>query len=107
MQDRPHFRIFRYAICADEPIVQFMMLYLILCDICENQSGVDRYVMEISPNTDQTQSPHSGRPETIYTKLRNEITHRTNISLELTRNEIINNISEFKRIVHRAIESHI
>jgi len=105
LKENPLIRIYRYAICNDEPIVQFMMLYLILYEIYKNQSAIDKYIMETSPNTVQTPSPLNDKFETIYTKLRNEITHRTNISHEQTRNEIINTLSEFKEITHKAINS--
>ncbi len=98
--------LFRYAICSIEPIVQFMMLYLILCEIFNNQVAIDEFIVKQSPETIQTSSPHNQKPETIYRRLRNEVTHRTANPPESMRNEIISNISEFKKIVKIAIEKH-
>ena len=105
-QHNPLNALFRYAICAIEPIVQFMMLYLILYEIFKNQSAIDEFIMRQSPNTIQTPSPHNGKPETIYSRLRNEVTHRTGNPPESIRNEIIFNISEFTKIVKTATEKH-
>ena len=63
--------------------------------------------MEVSPNTVQIPSPHNGKLETVFTKLRNEITHRVNSSLEETRNGIISNMIRLKDIVHVAIMSQL
>ncbi len=106
LQHNPLNALFRYAICTTEPIVQFMMLYLILYEIFKNQTDIDKFVLEQSPNTIQTPSPHNRKPETIYSRLRNEVTHRTGNPPESMRNDIINNISEFTKIVNYAIEKH-
>ncbi len=99
------FRVFRYATCTNEPIVQFLMFYLILYEIHGNQREVDQYIMEICPNTIRSPSPHNNRKlETIFTRLRNEITHRTNLSPVTTRNEVINNLDSFKQITQKAIQ---
>jgi hypothetical protein len=98
--------LFRYAISTDEPVFQFMLLYLILSEIQHHkQSAVDKYIMKVAPSTPQSVSPHESKiMETIYTKLRNEITHRTNVVYETTRAEIINHLYEFRRIVCTAIK---
>jgi len=98
-------RLFRYAINDSHPVVQFMILYLILYEIQGNQSEVDRYILKVAPTTPQSSSPHTKNLESIYTRLRNEITHRTNIRPETTMAEIINHLDKFKRIVRIAIKS--
>jgi len=104
-------RLFRHAISTDEPIVQFMLLYLILYEIQhDKQQAVDTYVMKVAPSTPQSVSPRPHKSEimeTIYTKLRNEITHRTNVPYKTTRAEIINHLYEFRRIVRTAIKKTI
>jgi hypothetical protein len=101
---KPLISLFRHAIGADEPIVQFLILYLILYDRYGNQHEVDRQIVLHEPATPQSISPHGGKPETIYTRLRNEITHRTNVSPETTRAEIMDNLDGFRMIVHRIIK---
>lgn len=57
------------------------------------------------PATPQSISPHDGKPETIYTRLRNEITHRANdVGPETTRVEIMDNLDGFRMIVHRILK---
>jgi len=89
----------------DEPVVQFMLLYLILDGIHNDQKSIDKFIMRVAPNTIQIPSPHNNKLETIYTKLRNEITHRIGTSPEETRNGIIGNMLGLKEISHVAIFS--
>jgi hypothetical protein len=97
--------LFRYAISTDEPIVQFLILYLILYDTYKNQHKVDKQILSHAPATPQSISPHDGKAETIYTRLRNELAHRTNAIPETMRKEIMNNLDSFRTIVHNIIES--
>lgn len=59
--------------------------------------------MSIDSRTAQIASPHNRMLETIYTKLRNEITHRGKTPPEETRNGIIDNLCQFKEIVFQSI----
>jgi len=100
-------RLYSYAIGTDEPVVQFLILYLILYEINRNQAAIDRQIMALEPNTPQSISTHTRQPETIYTRLRNEITHRINSDPETTRVEIINNQDNFKKIVHDTLKQMV
>jgi len=104
LKNKPLVRLFRFAISDNHPVVQFMMLYLILSEIHKNQPGVDRYILKVAPTTPQSLSPYTKNLETIYTRLRNEITHRTNVGLKTTMAEIISKLDEFKQIVHMALK---
>lgn len=104
---KPLIGLFRYAIRTDEPVVQFIILYLILYEMHKTQQAVDKYIMKVAPTTPQELSPHTRKLETIYTKLRNEITHRTNVGPETTRAEVMNYLDDFRRIVHEAMKSRI
>jgi hypothetical protein len=111
-QHKPLINLFRHAISTENPVVQFMMLYLILDEIYEhNQKIIDAYIMKIAPNTCQTPRPDKLPSkeilETIYTRLRNEITHRMGNHPEDTRDEILKHLYEFKIIVHSAIKLRI
>lgn len=106
-KNHPLVNIFSYAIRIDEPVVQFMLLYLVLYEIFKDQKSIDKYIMKVSPSTLQVPSPHNNKPETIYTKLRNEITHRVDSSPEETRNGIISNTHGLRCIAHTAIMSEI
>jgi hypothetical protein len=107
LKNHPLVNLFSYAIRIDEPVVQFMLLYLILYEIFKNQKSIDKYIMKVSPSTLQVPSPHNNKPETIYTKLRNEITHRVDNSPRETRSGIIGNTHKLKCIVHTAIMAEI
>ncbi len=107
LQHKPLISLFRHAISSDDPVVQFMILYLILYEMYRNQSAVDKHIMEVAPTTPQSISPHTRNPETVYTRLRNEITHRTNVGPEITRAEIIKHLDEFRTIVHRVVKSTV
>jgi len=88
-----------------------LMFYLIIYDLCENQKGVDERILSIAPDTAITEYAYikNGKPqtirETIYTRLRNEVNHRANVSPEGTRNEIINNRDCFRSIVYRILQA--
>ena len=109
-------RLFRYAINADDPVIQFLFLYLILYQMYENQDEVDRTILRFAPNILLSKKParKSGKAkrlspkistETVFTRLRNEIGHGREVDLELTRREIMTNLDEFKAIVHTTLKS--
>lgn len=95
--------IFSYALKNDDPVVKFMLLYLILYEIFAEQKKIDSFIMRINPETEQFQSSHNNKPETIYSKLRNEITHRVCISPDENRNKIMQCLHKFTEIAHKAI----
>jgi hypothetical protein len=97
--------LFRCAISSDEPIVQFLLLYLILDGIFGDQKNIDKHILDNVPTTHQSVSPRNGRPETIYTRLRNEIGHRAFVNPEATKREIMNNLDSFRAIVRGIVES--
>lgn len=103
----PLVSIFSYAMRIEEPIVKFMLLYLILYEVYKDQKSIDQFIMRASPSTLQMPSPHNGNPETVFTKLRNEVTHRISNPPERTRSEIITNMLELENIAHMAVMSQL
>jgi len=105
----PYHSMYRFAISIDEPIVQFMVLYLILYEKFKNsknqnsQTEVDKAILSIAPSTPTSISSETGKNETIYTKLRNQLSHYRNTPPDTTRREIINYLYEFRNIVHKAV----
>jgi hypothetical protein len=97
--------MFRFAISQSDPVLRFMFLYYILLTINnDKQREVDKFIIHENPGTPQTKSPKHGRPETIYTRLRNELGHpRTGVNLQNTYIEIRNNVSIFQSLVKKAI----
>nr|WP_320012418.1 hypothetical protein [uncultured Desulfobulbus sp.] len=95
--------LFSYSLKNEDPVVRFMLLYLILYEIFGKQIKIDNFIMSIDPETEQSKSPHNNKLETIYSKLRNEITHRVSTSPEEIRNKIIQYLPKFNEITHNAI----
>lgn len=101
--------LYRSALGSDDPIIQFLILYLVLYDIAGNreQEKVDGLILCREPLAVQTKSPHNGKLETIYTRIRNEITHRAEVNRESVRADVLNNLDAFKAIVRRVIQARI
>lgn len=103
-----HIGLYRKAIDSADPIVQFLMLYLILYDKYDNQQRIDEKIRFHEPSTPVTTSPNSQRNkdilETVYTRLRNEVTHRAIACQDQTKNEILINLDNFRSIVYRDLQ---
>ena len=84
-----------------EPISQFISLYtLLLHKYSDKQENVDKAILGIDPTIIQFKSPKFNRYETIFTKLRNEMSHkRDGINILETHDEIKLNMERFEEIV--------
>jgi|SRR5215203_5100626 len=97
---------YRFAGNLSDPVARFMFLYNILLQLNDdNQTQVDAFIRTEMPSV-----PLSPRPdrrkivETIYTRLRNEVSHRRpGITPEQTRKEIQANVAPFQELVRTAI----
>jgi len=92
---------FNFARGIQEPIGKFISLYSLLLSRCkDSQHSVDKLIVGVEPNIAQSLSPKSGKPETIFTRLRNELAHhRTGGSVVQTHREIQIHSSRFEWIV--------
>jgi hypothetical protein len=90
-----------FACSVPEPIGRFIALYSLLLTIGnDRQSEVDKLILDIEPTTHQTLSPKSGLPETLYTRLRNELAHdRKTATVFSTHEEIALHLKRFEWIV--------
>ncbi len=90
-----------FACGIAEPIGRFVALYaLLLSEAGDSQTEVDRLILEFDPNTQQTPSPQSGRFETLYTRLRNELAHvRATSTVFSTYDEINLHLPRFQWLV--------
>lgn len=90
-----------FACGIAEPIGRFVALYaLLLSEAGDSQAEVDRLILGFDPNTQQTASPKSGRPETLYTRLRNELAHvRPTSTVFSTHDEIELHLQRFQWLV--------
>ncbi|UBF24846.1 hypothetical protein K9N68_24785 [Kovacikia minuta CCNUW1] len=108
LQKTYHFSLFYYdlfysALGLTDPLAKFMALYSLLLTLChDKQENVDIFILKVQP-TVSTNPPYrarkSGVPETIYTRLRNQIGHvRPGTTVEATREEMEANLGELLKI---------
>lgn len=104
--------LYRSALTTDDPVAKFLILYLIVYEVSGNdrQRRTDALILKYAPETVTTPSqkpPKNGasqpETETIYTRLRNEICHRSKAKLEETRGDIVSNLDAFQKIVHQVL----
>ena len=106
-EKKRYIRSFRTTLQNSDPVVRYMSLYKILFEIFnDKQEQVNYFIRKIDPNIIQT--PRPDKPhimETIYTRLRNEMSHtRSNVNDLNTKNEIKQNVSGLVNIVKEAIQ---
>ena len=101
----PTIGLFRHAVSADDPVVQFLCLYLIFDVSLKKQLDIDRQIVLLEPTIPLSPSPHGqGKMETVYTRLRNEFVHRADVNPQVTRGEIESRLDSFRRIVRKFID---
>lgn len=101
---------YRFAGNQSDGVARFMFLYNILLQLHnDNQGQVDAFVRQKDSNV--AQSPRPDKPhitETIYTRLRNEVSHRRQgVALEQTRGEIEGNVRALQKLARTAIADAI
>lgn len=97
--------LFRHALSAEDPVVQFLCLYLIFDVSLKKQIDIDKRIVLLEPTTPMSPSPHGqGKEETVYTRLRNEFVHRA-FDPQVTRDEMNSYLDSFRRIVRKFIDS--
>ena len=105
-----YFSLYRFALSLKDSTAQYLALYSLLLNICEdNQRKVDDLVLRIQPGAQSTVtlSPR-GIMETIFTRIRNEISHvRTGVIPQETREEIQNNLGAIRAITKIAIKQDL
>jgi hypothetical protein len=89
-------------------VEEFMHLYHILLMLYnDSQPEVDRFIESQEPGVPKTLSSHTGKMETVYTKLRNELGHkRARVNLENTKREMGHWLPGLIALTKRAIELH-
>jgi len=96
-------QMFYDAATIVEPISRFISLYtLLLHKYSDKQANVDKAILRIDPTIIQCESPKFNCYETIFTKLRNEISHKRDGTNTLeTHDEIKLNMDRFEEIVKK------
>lgn len=100
-----HFGLFRSAMKTESAVERFLLLYhILLLFNNDHQPTVDAFIVAQDPKIVQTPSPHSGKPETVYTRLRNELAHgRLSVNLENTKHEVESRWPGLMNLVREAI----
>ena len=103
--DLTSIQMFYDAATVVEPVGRFISLYtLLLHKFADNQTIVDEAILRIDPTVAQFRSPHAKGYETVFSKLRNEMSHkREGINILETQNEIKLNIDRLEAIVKKLI----
>lgn len=102
----------QYNFCQkiDEPISRFISLYTLLLSLSspQKQAEVDKLIESIDSNIGKFISPNNGQPETLFTKLRNELAHyRAGVSVVETHINIELHLPRFDSIVREIISSKV
>ncbi|MEO6422733.1 MAG: hypothetical protein ABIO31_08435 [Candidatus Nitrotoga sp.] len=99
-----HFSHIRSARLSVGPVEEFMHLYAILLIFHNDlQTKVDEFVVSIEPGVQQTQNPKTLKLETVYTRLRNEFSHKRGAVLRTTKLEMSKHLAGLHSIVQQAI----
>lgn len=97
-------QMFRHAIDSEQPVVQFLTLYQILDVLYVGQIEIDKQIRSIEPATLLSINSQTKQPETVYTRLRNELNHRM-VCPRNTEHEINNNLDQFREKVHKILQT--
>jgi len=100
-----YLRQYVFANSESNEIVRFSFLYNLLLQIVgDKQSKVDESILDVDPHCEQTISPLNGKPETVYTRLRNELAHkRENSKYSETKMTIEKIVNDFSKVVKKII----
>lgn len=110
LMSKPSLLINEYRTASEQsdPITRFSLLYNIALQICgDRQKRVDEEILKIAPSTGVNTSSHTGRQETIYTRLRNELAHHRQKPIASTVTEVKTNVSAFLSIIRSMVSSYL
>lgn len=89
-----------------EPIGRFISLYTLMLHYCsdsqkpDSQKKVDEVIVNIDPTVAQYKSPKGNGYETVFTNLRNKLSHkRDSVNMVETHEQVRKNVDRFERIV--------
>lgn len=100
---------YNYCLLILEPIGKFVSLYALLLSFAnDKQNAIDGLIKSVYPEVTMSTSPHTGKPGTIFTRLRNELAHRrSNTSIMKTHDEIKSNLDKFVDVVKTNLKNRI
>lgn len=100
---------FNFARSLSDPVNRFLSLYAMLSFVAnDRQQDIDRLIRQEEPTVASSASPKNGQPETIFTRLRNELAHhRDGVSVFKTHEEITLHVGRFEWLVGRILGPRI
>ena len=100
-----YLRQFTFANSEPDAISRYSFLYNLLLHLSgDKQAKVDSRILEVDPDCKQSTNPNSGKPETKYTKLRNEIAHkRVGAKYGATKKTIEKEVKQFSSVVKQIV----
>ncbi|MGE3637384.1 MAG: hypothetical protein AB7G28_02420 [Pirellulales bacterium] len=106
-----YYNQFRYAVGLSDALSRFMALYgIVLAIVGDKQEDVDATVLAIEPSV-ATNPPHRQRasrvPETVYTRLRNQIGHPRGVALDETVGEMKSHLGGLTAIARTLISRQL
>lgn len=106
--DLSQLQLFIDSATVNEPIGRFIALYTFMLHHCcdnqkDNQGKVDRAILSIDSTVAQSKSPMGNYYETVYTKIRNELSHTRGTNIIETHNQARANVDRFEYIVRKYI----
>ncbi|MEQ1751686.1 MAG: hypothetical protein ABL974_19855 [Prosthecobacter sp.] len=104
--DLNRLHLFFSAACIVDRVARFVSLYTALLHVFDDsQMKVDQALLQIDPTIQQTRRP--GKPsifETVFTRLRNEFSHkRDNCTMLRTHEEIEANVDRFEDLARKIL----
>lgn len=99
---------YNYSLSITEPIGKFISLYSLLLSIAkDSQFQLDKLIETVDSNVAKY-IPKGRRTETIYTRLRNELSHiREGSSIMKTHSEIVLHLPRFEWIIKEILRKQI
>jgi hypothetical protein len=104
------YQLFRACLNTGDCASRFLSLYRLLGRLADptgkdRQLVIDDMIRKYEQGVEETMSPRSDKPETIYTKLRNEFMHRSQVSLSQVRDEMETHLPGLMAVVRSAIRN--
>ena len=102
-----YYHQFAFANAEVDAISRYSFLYNLLLQISgDNQKKVDQVILAVDPNCEQSTSPNNNKPETLYTRLRNELAHkREGVRYTETKNSIEEKVDDLSLITKEIIRN--
>jgi len=102
--------LFRSSLNTRDVASKFLSLYRLLGRLADptgkdRQCMIDPLIKKHEPGVDEPNSPWTGQPETVYTKLRNEHMHRSGKPLTQVRADMETHLPGLTLVLQKAIKN--